>query len=84
VHGLLEFDEFRIAGPNLPDVQYRRGITETMSHKGSAVPPSGSIETRVTKLGESIAQKAHGKSVNIIAYASIILGLSSSTYQLQA
>jgi triacylglycerol lipase len=34
----------------------------------AAVPPSGSIEARAAKLMESIAQKAKGKQVNIIAY----------------
>jgi triacylglycerol lipase len=34
----------------------------------ATVPPSGSIEARSAKLAESIAQKAKGKQVNIIAY----------------
>lgn len=33
----------------------------------AAVPPSGSIEARSAKLAESIAKKAKGKQVNIIA-----------------
>lgn len=75
-HGLLGFDELRLAGPSLPGIQYWRGITEALSHKGievitAAVPPSGSIEARAAKLGESIAQKAHGKSVNIIAHSMV-------------
>jgi len=73
-HGLLGFDELHLAVPNLPGIQYWRGITEALSTKGievitAAVPASGSIEARAAKLGESIAQKAHGKSVNIIAHS---------------
>jgi triacylglycerol lipase len=56
----------------LPGIHYWRGITEALHQKGievitAAVPPSGSIEARAEKLGESIADQAHGKSVNIIA-----------------
>lgn len=44
-----------------------------LSQKGievivAAVPASGSIEARAERLAESIAEKASGKSVNIIAY----------------
>jgi len=35
----------------------------------AAVPPSGSIEARAEKLASSIAQKAKGKQVNIIAHS---------------
>ena len=57
----------------LPGVHYWRGIREALAHKGvevitSSVPPSGSIEARAARLAENIAEKAHGKSVNIIAY----------------
>lgn len=73
-HGLLGFDEMHLLGKNLPGIQYWRGITEALRAKGvevitCAVPASGSIEARAAKLGEIIAQKAHGKSVNIVAYA---------------
>jgi triacylglycerol lipase len=56
----------------LPGIQYWRGITEALAAKDvevitATVPPSGSIERRAEKLGESIAQKAQGKAVNIIA-----------------
>ncbi|KAH4116404.1 hypothetical protein HBH89_099840 [Parastagonospora nodorum] len=73
-HGLLGFDELRLAGHFLPGLQYWRGITEALSHNGievivAAVPPSGSIEARAAKLAESIAQKAKGKQVNIIAHS---------------
>jgi triacylglycerol lipase len=72
-HGLLGFDELRLAGHFFPGLKYWRGITEALSHNGievivAAVPPSGSIEARAAKLAESIAQKAKGKQVNIIAY----------------
>ncbi|KAB2107042.1 hypothetical protein AG0111_0g5321 [Alternaria gaisen] len=71
-HGLLGFDELRIAGQFIPGIQYWRGITDALAHKGievivAAVPPSGSIEARSAKLAESIAVKAKGKQVNIIA-----------------
>ena len=56
----------------LPGIRYWRGITEALSHEGvevvvAAVPASGSIEARAEKLAESIAKKAKGKDVNIIA-----------------
>lgn len=62
-----------------------------MSHNGievivAAVPPSGSIEARATKLAESIAQKAKGKQVNIIAYVRghvILLKQLTNTQQAQ-
>ncbi|KAF1954528.1 alpha/beta-hydrolase [Byssothecium circinans] len=71
-HGLLGFDELRLAGQFLPGIQYWRGITEALSQKGievivAAVPPSGSIEARAQRLAESIQEKAKGKDVNIIA-----------------
>src|SRR6266536_5459044 len=73
-HGLLGFDELRLAGDLLPGVHYWRGIIEAMKANGmeiitAAVPPSGSIEERAKKLGEDIAEKANGKSVNIIAHS---------------
>ncbi|KAJ4358075.1 lipase 2 [Didymosphaeria variabile] len=71
-HGLLGFDELRLAGQFLPGIQYWRGIRDALSEKGievivAAVPPSGSIEARAARLAEDIAQKAQGKAVNIIA-----------------
>ncbi|KAF7874241.1 hypothetical protein EAF04_002913 [Stromatinia cepivora] len=73
-HGLFGFDEFRIAGNLLPAVQYWRGITDALRAKGievimTSVPASGSIEERAAVLGEDIAAKANGKSVNIIAHS---------------
>jgi triacylglycerol lipase len=75
-HGLLGFDELRLAGHYFPGLHYWRGITEALSHNGievivAAVPASGSIEARAAKLAESIAQKAKGKQVNIIAYVEL-------------
>ena len=71
-HGLLGFDEIRLAGRFLPGIQYWRGITDALSEKGievivASVPPSGSIEARAQMLARSIAEKAQGKEVNIIA-----------------
>ncbi|PBP25470.1 triacylglycerol lipase [Diplocarpon rosae] len=73
-HGLLGFDELRLAGSLLPGVHYWRGITEAMRANGmevitASVPASGSIEERALKLGQDIASKANGKSVNIIAHS---------------
>jgi triacylglycerol lipase len=73
-HGLLGFDELRLAGRFLPGVQYWRGITDAMRANGievitTSVPASASIEERAAKLGQDIAAKAKGKSVNIIAHS---------------
>lgn len=72
-HGLLGFDELRLAGPFFPGVQYWRGIKEALSMKGievitATVPPSGSIEMRAQELVKDIDQAGLGKDVNIIAY----------------
>ncbi|KAF7714738.1 Lipase [Penicillium ucsense] len=71
-HGLLGFDELRLAGPFLPGVQYWRGIKEALTAKGvevvtATVPPSGSIEERAEELARDIEIGAQGKDVNIIA-----------------
>jgi hypothetical protein len=73
-HGLFGFDELHIAGNFLPGVHYWRGIREALAQKNvevitATVPPSGTIEMRAARLAETIAAKAEGKSVNIIAYA---------------
>lgn len=73
-HGLMGFDELRLAGSLLPGVRYWRGITEALVQNGievitASVPATGSIEERAAKLGEDIAAKANGKSVNIIAHS---------------
>lgn len=71
-HGLLGFDELRLAGPYLPGVQYWRGIKEALSARGievitATVPPSASIEARAEELARIIESDAHGKDVNVIA-----------------
>ncbi|KAF2401806.1 triacylglycerol lipase [Trichodelitschia bisporula] len=78
-HGLLGFDELHLVSPSLPGIRYWRGITEELSRRGvevitARVPPSGSIEARAARLAASIAEKASGKSVNIIAHSMVWLG----------
>ncbi|GFG06585.1 triacylglycerol lipase [Aspergillus udagawae] len=73
-HGLLGFDELRLAGPLLPGVQYWRGIKEALTLKGvevitATVPPSASIEMRAEELVKDIDEGAQGKAVNIIAHS---------------
>ncbi|KAF2417437.1 putative triacylglycerol lipase [Tothia fuscella] len=73
-HGLLGFDEIHLAGAKLPGIQYWRGIREALERKNieviiATVPASSSIEKRAARLAESIAEKAHGKSVNIVAHS---------------
>ena len=85
-HGLLGFDELRLAGKWLPGVHYWRGITEALKANGievitAHVPASGSIEIRSEQLSENIYRKAGGKSVNIIAFVSpdrILVNVSQS------
>lgn len=72
-HGLFGFDELRLAGSFLPGIEYWRGITSALEQRGVEViichvSPSGSVESRAAKLAENIAERAGGKSVNIIAY----------------
>lgn len=76
-HGLLGFDELRLAGPYLPGIQYWRGIREALLARGTevitaTVPPSGSIEERAEELARVIEIGAQGKDVNIIAYVAHI------------
>ncbi|KAI7377251.1 alpha/beta-hydrolase, partial [Hortaea werneckii] len=71
-HGLLGFDELRIAGPNMPGIEYWYGIRDALAARNiqvitATVPPSGSIEARAQKLSEDIERKAGGREVNIIA-----------------
>lgn len=71
-HGLLGFDELRLAGSLLPGIQYWRGITEALETKGieviiASVPATSSIEERAAELAADIEKKAGGKQVNIIA-----------------
>ncbi|RMZ77138.1 hypothetical protein DV737_g4492, partial [Chaetothyriales sp. CBS 132003] len=73
-HGLLGFDELRLAGKWFPGVQYWRGIREALEQKGievitTTVPTTGSIEERALVLHEQIKTKAPGKDVNIIAHS---------------
>ncbi|KAF4617017.1 hypothetical protein G7Y89_g15132 [Cudoniella acicularis] len=73
-HGLLGFDELRLGGDLLPGIHYWRGITDAMRANGievitASVPAAASIEERAAKLGQDIAEKANGKSVNIIAHS---------------
>lgn len=73
-HGLLGFDELRLAGAYLPGIQYWRGIREAMIARGitvinATVAPSGSIEERAEDLEASIRAKAAGEKVNIIAHS---------------
>lgn len=75
-HGLLGFSELRLVPDFVPfpRVHYWRGITDALRSNGievviASVPASGSIEGRAAKLGQDIAAKANGKSVNIIAHS---------------
>lgn len=73
-HGLLGFDELRLAGKWLPGVQYWRGIREALEGKGvkvitTSVPTTGSISERAEVLHEQIRDKAQGEDVNIIAHS---------------
>jgi triacylglycerol lipase len=73
-HGLLGFDELRLAGKFLPGVQYWRGIKEALNANNidvitTAVPSSGSIEQRAVVLMKDIKAKARGKAVNIVAHS---------------
>ncbi|KGO77160.1 hypothetical protein PITC_024020 [Penicillium italicum] len=75
-HGLLGFDELRLAGPYLPGVQYWRGIKEALTARGievitATVPPSASIEARAEQLARNIEAGAQGKDVNIIAHSMV-------------
>jgi triacylglycerol lipase len=72
----MGFDELQIVPKflSIPPVHYWRGITEAMRANGievitASVPALGSIEERAAKLGQDIAAKANGKSVNIIAHS---------------
>lgn len=73
-HGLMGFDELRLAGKWLPGVQYWRGIREALEAAGinvitTSVPTTGSISDRAEALHEQIRDKAHGEDVNIVAHS---------------
>ncbi|KAL1961850.1 hypothetical protein VTN77DRAFT_974 [Rasamsonia byssochlamydoides] len=75
-HGLLGFDEIRIAGSFLPAIQYWYGIKDALAMKGvkvitATVPPYGSIEERAAELARYIRAGAKGKDVNIIAHSMV-------------
>lgn len=70
----MGFDTFKFAGDLIPGVEYWRGIVDALQANGvevitASVPPSASIEERALKLGQDIAQKANGRSVNIVAHS---------------
>jgi triacylglycerol lipase len=71
-HGLLGFDELRLAGGFLPGVQYWRGIKDAFAMKGievvtTPVSPIGFIEGRAEELMNGITNHIQGREVNIIA-----------------
>lgn len=71
-HGLLGFDELRIAKRALPAIHYWRGIKDAYSINGvevitAPVSPSASIEQRAEQLLQGIENRAEGRKVNIIA-----------------
>ncbi|EXJ83544.1 triacylglycerol lipase [Capronia coronata CBS 617.96] len=73
-HGLMGFDEWRLAGPYLPGIHYWRGITEAFARNGiecitTAVPRTGSIQERAGVLMDEITRKARGRQVNIVAHS---------------
>ncbi|KAF8458022.1 lipase 2 [Terfezia claveryi] len=70
-HGLLGFDELKLARNLMPGIAYWRGISEGLTALGAevittVVPASGSIEVRSKALMEQIEAKAAQKSVNLI------------------
>lgn len=75
-HGLLGFDELRLAGNFMPGIAYWRGISEGLTALGvdvitTVVPASGSIEVRSKALMEQIEAKAAQKSVNLIGHSMV-------------
>lgn len=73
-HGLMGFDELRLAGKWLPGVHYWRGIKEAMQKNNikvvtTSVPTTGSIEERAIALDREITSKVKSESVNIIAHS---------------
>ncbi|ETN37629.1 uncharacterized protein HMPREF1541_07252 [Cyphellophora europaea CBS 101466] len=73
-HGLLGFDELRLAGKWLPGVHYWRGIREALQQAGvevitTSVPTTGSISERAEALHEQVRDKAQGRDVNIVAHS---------------
>ncbi|RPB08179.1 alpha/beta-hydrolase [Morchella conica CCBAS932] len=80
-HGLLGFNELRLAGQMLPGIAYWRGITEVLRANGvevitTTVPASGSIEVRAKALAAGIEESLKGRSVNLIGH-SMVLSLTT-------
>lgn len=77
-HGLMGFDELRLAGRFLPGIEYWRGISGAMRARGikvitTSVPTTGSIRERAESLHEQLKSKLHemddARNVNIIAHS---------------
>ncbi|KAK3937392.1 Alpha/Beta hydrolase protein [Diplogelasinospora grovesii] len=73
-HGLLGFAELKLASNYIPPIHYWHGIKDALNAQQievitASMPPSGSIENRALKLGQDIAKRCQGKSVNIIAHS---------------
>jgi len=73
-HGLMGFDELRLAGKYLPGVQYWRGMKEALTAHNievitTSVPTTGSIAVRAKVLADEITNRAAGRDVNIVAHS---------------
>lgn len=73
-HGLLGFDELRLAGNILPGIHYWRGIKQAFEQNGiecitTTVPRTGTIQDRAAALSRQIAERARGKDINIVAHS---------------
>ena len=75
-HGLMGFDELRLAGKLLPGIKYWRGIADALAANGievitTSVSAVGSIEQRAEMLSRAIERRAGGKRVNIVAHSMV-------------
>ncbi|KEF56898.1 triacylglycerol lipase [Exophiala aquamarina CBS 119918] len=73
-HGLMGFDELRLAGQYLPSLHYWRGIKDAFNEHGiecitTAVPTTGSIDERAKALYSQILEKLPAEPVNIVAHS---------------
>ncbi|EXJ66372.1 triacylglycerol lipase [Cladophialophora psammophila CBS 110553] len=78
-HGLMGFDELRLAGDLLPGISYWRGIKEAFQAHGikcitASVPRTASIPERAAALMDQIAHRLSqvgedGKEINIVAHS---------------
>ncbi|PWW75623.1 alpha/beta-hydrolase [Tuber magnatum] len=73
-HGLLGFDELKLAGNCLPGIHYWKGVTEAFNAHNigfilTSVPASGSVEVRAKALAECIQLNAKGRNVNLIGHS---------------